>query len=513
MVRFLKKPIGVVVVLLLIGGGVFGTWYTQRKNTHQELLTVERGTITQEVAATGTTKPLQVIDLAFERGGKISYIGVNVGARVAQGQTLAELSSADLAADVAQSEATLAVERAKLDELRRGTRPEEIRIQEVKVANAKTSLADAKIGLVDKIEDAYTKSDDAIRGTADQFLTSNTSVDFFAGKAQLKLDLQERYGMLKDHLLDWQTALVAVRAEDRLDASVLKAKGYLSEVRVFLERLSPAINALTPTTGLTQVTIDGYKSDISTARTNINTAIVNLSTAEEKFRAADSVLLLAENELVLKKAGSPKEQISAQEAYVAEAEARLASSRATLSKNIIRAPIAGMVTRRNYDPGEAVAANAAVLSVITEHTLEVEVFIPEIDIGKISVGNPVAITFDAFPGDIFTETVAYIDPAETVVDGVVNFKTKIVLATKDARLRSGLTANLHIQTLSKSDVLKVPQFTIVEKYGKSFVRMPEGDMYREVPVRVGARGQDGKVEIISGLKEGDRILNIATKTN
>jgi RND family efflux transporter MFP subunit len=512
-VRFLKKPISIALLVVLVGGGAFGLFYARKKNARPELLTVERGAIVQEVAATGTTKPLKSIDLAFERGGKISFITADVGAKVAQGQMLAELSSADLAADVAQDEATLAVERAKLDELRRGTRPEEIRIQEVKVANAETSLADAKIGLVDKIEDAYTKSDDAIRGTADQFLTSNISIDFFAGKAQLKLDLQERYGILKDHLVAWQTSLVAVRTDARLDAQVLQAKTYLSESRIFLERLSLAVNALTPTAGLTQTSIDAYKSDISTARSNINTAIVNLSTADEKFRSADSALVLAQNELALKKAGSTKEQIAAQEAYVQQAEARLASSHASLSKNIIRTPIAGIITKRNYDPGEVVAANTAVLSLISEDALEIEVFIPEVDIGKIAPGNPVAVTFDAFPGDTFTEMVAYIDPAETVVDGVVNFKTKIVLTTKDARLRSGLTANLHIQTLFKPDALKVPQFAIVEKNSKSFVRIPEGDAYREVLVVTGVRGQDGKVEIVSGLQEGDRVLNIATKTD
>ena len=72
--------------------------------------------------------------------------------------------------------------------------------------------------------------------------------------------------------------------------------------------------------------------------------------------------------------------------------------------------------------------------------------IPETDIGKVAMGDAVSMTLDAFSGETFTGTVFYIDPAETILQGVVDYKVKVSFNKPDTRLKSGLTANLDIQT-------------------------------------------------------------------
>ncbi|MEK7062550.1 MAG: hypothetical protein AAB946_00790, partial [Patescibacteria group bacterium] len=115
--------------------------------------------------------------------------------------------------------------------------------------------------------------------------------------------------------------------------------------------------------------------------------------------------------------------------------------------------------------------------------------------------------------------------AETIIDGVVNFKIKAVMEAQDPRVKSGLTANLDIATLSKNDALVLPQYAIIENDSGTFVKRAivkpgssalanitsSNVKTEEIPVKIGLSSADGMVEILSGLSEGDQILNIGIK--
>ena len=183
------------------------------------------------------------------------------------------------------------------------------------------------------------------------------------------------------------------------------------------------------------------------------------------------------------------------------------------AKTVLRAPIRGVVTRQDAKVGQIVSPNVPVISIISENNLHIEANIPEVDIGKIAVGNPVQIIFDAFPQEKFTGKVFYMDPAETIIDGVVNFKVKINFDKKDVRLRSGLTANLTIQARKKDSALILPQYAIVENDRGTFVKKQKGAAFEEIPVTIGIRSKDGFVEILSGVEENEEVLNVGVKAN
>ena len=67
------------------------------------------------------------------------------------------------------------------------------------------------------------------------------------------------------------------------------------------------------------------------------------------------------------------------------------------------------------------------INIISDSSLEIESFVQEVDVAKISLTNPVKITFDALGEENFTGKVIYIEPAETIVDGANNFKIKVGL--------------------------------------------------------------------------------------
>ncbi|MFH1979230.1 MAG: efflux RND transporter periplasmic adaptor subunit [Patescibacteria group bacterium] len=512
MKNLLKKPLFIlfaIILIIVVGSILVFSGRGGDKGYTSEIVKI--GDVIQEVSATGRVKPAETVDLAFEKTGRISAVYVSVGKKVSKGQLLVQQSNADTLAQLESVEATLKSERAKLDEMKKGSRPEEIQIQEVKVANAKTSLADAKQNLIDKLNDSYTKADDSIRTYADQLFnnprTINPQLNVTVADVQLEGDLEWSRLLLESMFATWRAELSLLSKDSSFNTYISTAKSNLGGIKSFLDDMAVAVNSLTTGADITQTTIDGYKSNISAARTNTNTAIVNLSSAEEGFRAAESSLSLEEQNLVLKLAGNTPEQIASQEAQVEKAQADVRKYEAELAKTVMRSPINGVVSAQEAKVGEIVSANSVMVSVISESEFEVESDIPEVDVAKIEVGDIAKTTLDAYGEDlIFEAFVVSVDPAETIIEGVPSYTTTFQFKEKDGRIRSGMTVNIDIVTDKSEGVLVIPQRAVVTRNGNKFVRVVVDDKIQEKMVEVGLRGSFGEVEIIEGLEEGDEIV-------
>jgi HlyD family secretion protein len=502
---------GIVIILAIVGIYRFSIIRSQKLGN---IIRIERGNITQEVRVTGKAKAATTVDLAFESTGRIIGAYTSVGSSVKAGQTLAELDHSELEAQMKQAEASVAAETARLGELKRGTRPEEIAIQKVKVENAEALVEDAIRNLGDKIGDAYTKSDDAIYNVSDQLFDNPKTTPSFkvsVTDSTLRTNLANKRQELEAMFAVWKNNVSGPRNASTIMFLTDESTEKLGLVSAFLDVLSQAINAAQPNAQFSQTNLDTFRANVSTARTAVNTGITNLSAAKEKYRSARATLMLETNELTLKNAGSTKESIAAAEAAVQSAEAKVQSIQVGIGKMILRAPISGIVTVQDFNVGETAQIGAVGLSLMSESKLQVEAQVPEIDIGNIVRGNSVSLTFDAFPGEVFAGVVTYVDPASTLIDGVVNFKVTVALEKNDKRLKSGLTANLVIEVSHKDGVVRVPLYALTERDGKMFASKQDGSNVSEVEVVVGVRGQDGFVEVVSGLSEGDQILSSQTK--
>ena len=486
---------GLAVILLIIIPIIFNLI---NKKSPYDTVIIQKGTIVQEVSVTGKVKSTQSVDLAFEKSGRVNWINTLVGERVYIGKSLIQIDNSELAAQLEQAKATVAVQQAKLDELKIGTRQEEIIIQE-------GNVKDSKQALVDKINDAYTKSDDAIRNKSDQIFndprTGNPQIKFAFDDFQLETAIETGRVSIEFLLNNWKNSLTNLSIQSNLEEYSTDASKNLSEIKLFLEKVALVINnkAVT-TTSITQTNIDTWKTDISTARTNINTAITNLTTAK-------ATLEEEENTLLLDRAGSTQEQILAQEAQVQNAKAQVQLINAQISKTVLNSPIDGIVTKQNAKLGEIVSANSIVISIMSDSIFEVETNIPEADISKVKEGDMAKITLDAYgPEIIFDARVIKIDPAETVIEGVPTYKTTLQFLKEDGRLKSGLTANIDITTAKLENGIFVPQRAIIGKNGDKTVKIIENKKIIEVKVKTGIKGTDGNIEITEGLKEGDIVI-------
>ncbi|KKS45366.1 hypothetical protein A3I25_00670 [Candidatus Nomurabacteria bacterium RIFCSPLOWO2_02_FULL_42_17] len=511
MIKILRKKsfiISAIIIVLIIA-----SFFILRgdKTPEYDSVIAEKGTITEEVSVTGRVKPAQSVNLAPEQTGQVSDVSVAVGDKVWLGKTLIQLRNDELLAQLLQAEANLASEEAKLSEIKKGTRPEEVQVQEVRVKNTQSAINDAKKNLIDKLQDAYTKSDDAIRNKVDQFFNnprgSNPTLVFFIIDSQLDNDIKWGRLLVEVTLENWKLSLGRLIISSDLSSYTNEAEKNLEQIKSFLDKASLAINSTYSTTTLSQTTTNSWKSDVSTARTNIYTAISNLTTAEEKLKTAESDSALSEQELVLKRAEATPEQILSQEAKVKSTQADVQNMQAKIAKTIIRSPINGIVTIQNAKVGEIVANNTSIISIISEADFEIEANIPEADIAKVKISNTAQVTLDAYGDDvIFEAKIIAIDPAETIIEGVSTYKTTLQFLKEDNRIKSGMTANIDILNNKKDNVVFIPIRAVEEKDGRKVVKILNNGEIREVGVETGLRGSDGNIEVITGINEGDEVI-------
>lgn len=181
-----------------------------------------------------------------------------------------------------------------------------------------------------------------------------------------------------------------------------------------------------------------------------------------------------------------------------------------LEKTILKSPQDGIVSKISAEEGENLAAFASAVTVIAAER-EISASVPESEINKIKLDQEAEITFDAAPDEIFKGKVALIEPAETVIEGVTYYKVRIVFDDPDFMIKSGMSADINIKIATRENVLSIPQRAVKERDGKKYAEVKEGEILRETEVVTGMKGDGARVEILSGLKEGEEVVTFVKK--
>ena len=240
-------------------------------------------------------------------------------------------------------------------------------------------------------------------------------------------------------------------------------------------------------------------------------ATLDRSVQTSQLAAAEVALRIAEEaeKLVLRNKNDldPEERHAKKLASEAARE-DIRTLRAQMEKSVIRAPFAGRITRVDLRSGETASVGAPVFRLVREAGLVVEARVPESDIVKLSTGMEASVTFDALDSsDIFQAKVTAIDPAATIIQDVVSYVVTFEVSGIDGRLRDGMSADIDIVTAKREHVLAVPFRALIARGEKTFATLSRSDgTTEEVQVQTGLEGDDGTVEILSGLKEGDVVV-------
>jgi len=534
MIKFLRKPWVIITLVIILSFVGWGIYKNATKKPNIEFVDVKVQDVVQEVSLTGRVKPADSVDLAFESGGRVANVRVDVGDRVLAGAFLASLQNADLDAQVLQAEANVSAEQARLDELKKGTRPEEVQKTQIAVDNAKSNLLSVKQKADADIESDYDGALTALKNSvinAKNALLTLTDIQeqYFSDNNQDSLDVSNYKSMAVKSLLGLANAgTLSSENISRLDGGVFGSVQTItdnSETSIIDNALVDTLKALTDVkNALESVPVlstfsTTQKTNLSSEKTTISSEITALSSKQQliavqkvtnanNISTAENSLKTAENDLTLKQAGSTEEQIRAQEARVDSAIATVKSVKANLAKTIIYSPIKGLVTKQDAKVGEIVNMNTPVISLIADVNFEIEANVPEADVAKLKIGDEARVTLDAYGNDeLFLAKIVSINPAETIIDGVATYKTTLQFIEEDDRVKSGMTANIDISTDKKENVLAVPARAIINKDGKKVIKVLVGEIdIVEKEVEVGLRGSYGNVEILKGINEGDQVI-------
>ena len=174
-----------------------------------------------------------------------------------------------------------------------------------------------------------------------------------------------------------------------------------------------------------------------------------------------------------------------------------------------------MVTEVNVSAGEQTSASEPEVKMLATENYEIEVDIPESDIAKVTVGDRSEIVLDAFTDeDLFEGTVTTINPAQTEIQDVIYYRVTVSFAAQQPagvsglveQIKPGMTADVTIETDRKENALVIPSRAIKEKNGDKVVTVLENGQAVDKVVTIGLRGDEGFVEILTGLQAGDEIV-------
>jgi HlyD family secretion protein len=255
-----------------------------------------------------------------------------------------------------------------------------------------------------------------------------------------------------------------------------------------------------------------YDSALTAARHALTSARLSgdqqIALARSKESATRQAWQVAETQLKRTMAAADQNDIDLARARVRQAQAALASVNEQIDNSYLKAEMDGTVVRTNFKAGEQAGAGAPAVTLLNGNNFEIELLVSEADIAKLKTGNPATITLDAYGDEVeFFGQVGAIEPAATVLHEVIYYKVKVNFQPGETDIRSGMTANIVIITARRDNTIYVPNRAVVEKNGGDrYVRVLAGNDTLEKPVTVGLRGDQGMVEILSGLNEGELAI-------
>lgn len=543
-----KKTIILTAVLLMAVISSFAFFGGETQITYDSVKAI-KGELIQEVSVTGRVEPAESVNLSFEISGKVAEIYAKVGDRVKAGQKLITLNSSDLLAQLRQAqagaasaqammqqyEAAVKNQEARLEELKKGARPEEIQITETAVTNAEKNLEDAEKNLENitaktevDIQQVYSSAlnslSQAVNNAKSAMVTfTEIQLNNFNDNSQEAHSIGRAKAAAIQVLLGGQNAdfwvpqvistqtggvygivqqLMINPDNEGIDTAIISTLDALQKIQYALS-LIPVSDKLS---SIEKTNLESIKITTNTEITNISSKqqviavqkVANqnsILSAESAINNANNSLLTAKDQLRLKRAGATEEQIQAQEAQVDQAKASLASQRAMLNqayanvqnyqaqlaKTVLYAPISGLITKMEAKVGEVVFPSSpysdsriTFVSIISDINYEIKVNVSEIDIAKIKIGNIAKIILDAYGDDTeFTASVTSVEPAETLIEGIATYKVKLQFTEQDERIKSGMTANIDILTAKKEDAIIIPQRAVITKEGSKIVRVIE----------------------------------------
>lgn len=408
--------------------------------------TVERGNIAVTIDATGTIKPLNIVEVSSKASGKILELKVDAGDYVEKDEIIAVIETTYVQISLEQAQADLQSAEARLQQA-------EIDIQlqreqsDIQIRQAQESLAEAQQRLIQLKEDIRLEKIANKRGVMDaenslniakiryKLLTSDEVRDENRqrAKASLEQDKANLDLVTAEHERNkilYQKELISLAALESSQAQLKSAEARHKSAEENLKLVEkPA----------TEAELELGKADIKKAEFNLELA--NERVAAEATRDMDIKLQeqrIVQTEESLKLAQANRKQITRKERDIETARLAVKRNQVQLElrqieydDTVIKAPISGTILEKKVEEGQVITSRLsslastegqAIVTMADLDTVYVVTEVDETDIGKIQIGQPVTINVEAYPDMPFQGEVLKIAPQGQVIQNVTTFE-------------------------------------------------------------------------------------------
>jgi HlyD family secretion protein len=464
----MKRAVVILTVLLVVGAAAVGGWWFVNQNpewwswAQDELnkavddLGLQPEEEPEGLVASGFVEADEA-SVTTELGGRIVALHADEGGQVDKGDVLVELDDSFVLAQVEMAEAELAVVEAMLAQVRAGVREETLDHARSVVKQAEVAQESARIAWQDAeaMLDNPQDLEVAISAAGAQLGVLDLQVrqaQAMANSAQVGRDLaSDVVQMLED--LDGSTVRipvapgVVIKRNVRLPVDVLPAARHEQAVATY--------QSWEAWTGLDQAEVarDGAEAYLTELRQQIANPLVleaQVNAAEAQYKVATAAVAVAQAQVDGLQIGATPEQIAAVEAQVEIARTTLEALEVQLEKLTLDAPITGLVLARPVHVGEVALPGAPLMTLADLTHVTLTIYVPEDQLGKVQIGQPVSVTVDAYPDRTFGGTVTFVaSEAEFTPKNVqtreerVNmvFAVKVELPNPDQALKPGMPAD------------------------------------------------------------------------
>ncbi len=472
-----RALIAVVALAVVAAAGWFGLQRFQERRAaldeepSYETVTVERGSISSTVSATGSIEPEAEVALSFRASGRVEQVLVSVGQPVESGQLLAQLDVTDASLALEQAEVSLLISRAQLDKLEKPPSDSDVIAAQANVTVAQASVASSEAALA------------SAQASYRQLLAGASPEEIAVQESQVR-----------------QAAVNVRQAQSAYDGVKNFPDAGASPQAVQLEQMTITFEVAQAQLALTQRGAD---------QAQIAAALAQIAQAELGVRQARSNLLVAQDAVDSLIEGPSQEDLDIARAQVRQAELSKRQAENTLNNAMLYAPINSVVSQVNLRQGELYGGALPAIVLTDLDSYHMTVLVDELDVRQVQVGQTVRLSLDALPDADITGQVVKVSPTARDVGGVVAYEVEIVPDTTVAQLRAGMSATAIITTARVDNILLIPNryIQLDRESGRAFVRKIISDVPTLQEIEMGLRN-DRFTQVLAGLAETDSIALI-----
>jgi multidrug efflux pump subunit AcrA (membrane-fusion protein) len=464
----MKRAIVIFASLLVVGvAAAAGWWYVNQNPEVWALAQDEFEKAVDELGLEPAEEPKGIVASGFieaeeasvttELGGRIVAIHADEGDEVAQGEVLVELDDSLFLVQIEMAEADVAAAEATLAQVKAGVRQETLDHALVQVAQAETAQQAARVAWQDaqamlenpqELELAITAAR-AQLGVLDHQVQQAQAM---ANSAQVGRDMTDQIVRDLEAFEPFQIRIpvapgVVYKKWINLPQNALPDAQYEQAVATY--------QSWQAWTGVDQAEAaqqgaEQALAELSRQKSNPLTLQAQVNTAKAQYEIAAATVELAQAQVEGLQMGATPEQIAAVEAQVEIAQSALEALEVQLDKLTLKAPISGLVLERPVHVGEVAVPGAPLMTLADLDNVTLTVYVPEDQLGKVQLGQPVSVTVDAYPDRTFLGEVTFIaTQAEFTPKNVqtreerVNmvFAVKVSLPNADHALKPGMPAD------------------------------------------------------------------------